>query len=203
MSPTATLLYVAAVHWAAMASPGPNVLLVARTAMADSRRAALSAAAGVTCGAVLLATAAAFGLGLLVEQLGWLRTTVQLAGGLYVIFLGVQTWRSAREPLRVGGTGDRSAAHFRRGLLTNLSNPKAAVFFGSILAPTLDVGVSGWVALAAIGVIAVDALVWHCLLAVLFARPGVRRWYARAKSAIDRVVGAALALLGTRLAWEA
>jgi threonine efflux protein len=203
VSPTATLLYVAAVHWAAMASPGPNVLLVARTAMADSRRAALSAAAGVACGAVLLATAAAFGLGLLVEQLSWLRTALQLAGGLYLIFLGVQTWRSARETLRVGGTGDRSGAHFRRGLLTNLSNPKAAVFFGSILAPTLDAGVSGWVALAAIGVIAVDALVWHCVLAVLFARPGVRRGYARAKSAIDRVVGAALALLGIRLAWEA
>jgi threonine efflux protein len=202
MSPTATLIYVAGVHWAAMASPGPNVLLVARTAMADSRRAALAAAAGVTCGAVLLAMAAAFGLGLLVQQVGWLRAAIQIAGGAYLVFLGVQTWRSAREPLRVSsGAGERSTAHFRRGLFTNLSNPKAAVFFGSVLAPTLDS--ADWVAVAAIGLIAVDALVWHSLLAVLFARPRVQRGYGRAKAGIDRVVGAALALLGLKLAWDA
>jgi threonine efflux protein len=199
MSPTATLLYVAGVHWAAMVSPGPNVLLVARTAMADSRRAALAAACGVACGAVLLATAAALGMGLLVERVGWLRTAIQLAGGAYLVFLGVQTWRSAREPLRMGGAGE--PAHFRRGLLTNLSNPKAAVFFGSVLAPTL--ASADWVAVAAIGLIALDAVVWHCLLAVLFARPRVQRGYARAKGGIDRVVGAALTLLGLKLAWDA
>lgn len=184
-----------------MASPGPNVLLVARTAMSDSRSAALAAAAGVTCGAVLLASAAAFGLGVLVEQAGWLRTALQVAGGAYLVFLGLQTWRSAGEPLRIGGAGERSSAHFRRGLLTNLSNPKAAVFFGSVLAPTL--GSADWVAVAAIGLIALDALVWHSLLAVLFARRRVQQGYARAKSGIDRVVGAALGLLGLRLAWDA
>ena len=202
MSPTATLLYVAGVHWVAMVSPGPNVLLVAQTAMSRSRRAALAVAAGVATGAVTLATAAALGLGLLVAQAPWLRTVIQLAGGAYLVYLGVRTWRSAREPLTPPGDeapDEPGRRHFRRGLLTNLTNPKAAIFFGSILAPTLDVGTSGWVAFAAIGLIAFDALVWHGLLAVLFARPRVQRGYGRAKAMVDRLVGGALSLLGVRL----
>ena len=86
--------------------------------------------------------------------------------------------------------------------MTNLTNPKAAVFFGSILAPVLDGAEADWVVVAAIAVIVVNALWWHCLLAVLFARPPVRRWYARAKRVIDRVVGGLLVLLGVRLGAE-
>jgi RhtB (resistance to homoserine/threonine) family protein len=206
MSPTATLLTVAAVHWVAMASPGPNVLLVAQTAMSRGRREALAAAAGVASGALLLSGAAALGLGLLVEGAAPLRTAIQLAGAAYLVYLGVQIWRSAGRPLVVAPAGPRRASlarDFRRGLLTNLTNPKALVFFGSVLAPTLDVGESGWVGIAAVVVIAVDALIWHSLLAVAFARPGVQRGYGRAKTTIDRAVGGLLALIGVRLAWSA
>ena len=97
MSPTSTLLTIAAMNLAAMASPGPNVLLVTQTAMAHSRRRALAVAAGVTSGALLLASGAALGLGLVIGQAGWLRVAVQLAGGAYLAFIGVQTWRGAQD----------------------------------------------------------------------------------------------------------
>ena len=204
MSAPATLLSVAAVHWIAMASPGPNVLLVAQTAMSRSRRDALAVAAGVATGALLLSAAAALGLGLVVQSATWVRPLLQLAGAAYLIYLGVQTWRFADRP---GQLGDASPAplgrQYRRGLFTNLSNPKALVFFGSVIAPTLDVANSGWVGLAAVGVITVDALVWHALLAVGFARPAVQRRYLSAKRVVDRVVGGLLALIGVRLAWTA
>jgi threonine efflux protein len=205
MSPLSTLLTVAAIHWAAMASPGPNVLLVSQTAMARSRRSALAVAVGVASGAAVLATAAAVGLTVLIEEAGWARDALQLAGGAYLVFLGVQTWRGAHEPPPrpdAAGDDENPWGFYVRGLLTNLTNPKAAVFFGSVLAPTLDQAVSDWVRTAAVALIVVDALLWHCLLAVLFARPAVRRGYARAKTVVDRVVGAALALLGVRLASE-
>lgn len=203
MSAGSTLASVAALHLAAMASPGPNVLLVTHTAMARSRRPALAAAAGVACGAALLAAGAALGLGLVIEQARWLHDALRIAGGAYLVFLGVQTWRRAREPLppadpeAEGGGLGRS---YRRGLLTNLTNPKAAVFYGSILATALGAGVPGWVRGVAVAMIFLNAAWWHCLLAVLFARPGVRRGYARVKSRVDHVVGAGLALLGARLA---
>lgn len=202
MSPTSTLLTIAAVHMAAMASPGPNVLLVTQTAMAHSRRRGLAVAAGVATGALVLATGAALGLGLLVGQVGWLRIAVQLAGGAYLIFIGVQTWRGANDPPPQPGAAPASGSllrDFRRGLLTNLTNPKAAVFFGSILAPALDAGVSDAVRVAAVALIAINALWWHCLLAVVFSRPGVQRGYGRVKPVVDRVVGGLLTLLGARL----
>jgi threonine efflux protein len=205
MSPLSTLVTVAAIHWAAMASPGPNVLLVTQTAMARSRRSALAVAVGVASGAAVLATAAAIGLTVVIEQATWARHALQVAGGAYLVFLGVQTWRSAHEPPPPPDPAQRDddpTRYYLRGLLTNLTNPKAAVFFGSVLAPTLDQAVSEWVRIAAVAIIVVDALLWHCLLAVLFARPGVRNLYARAKVVVDRLVGAALALLGLRLASE-
>jgi threonine efflux protein len=205
VSALSTLLTVAAIHWAAMASPGPNVLLVTQTAMARSRRSALAVAVGVASGAAVLATAAAVGLTVVIEQVTWARHALQLAGGAYLLFLGVQTWRGAREPPpqpQAAGRGESPRRFYLRGLLTNLTNPKAAVFFGSVLAPTLGHAVSGWVRAAAVAIIVVDALLWHCLLALLFARPGVRQLYARAKTVVDRLVGAALALLGLRLASE-
>ena len=205
MSALSTLLTVAAIHWAAMASPGPNVLLVTQTAMARSRRSALAVAVGVASGAAVLATAAAVGLTVVIEQVTWARHALQLAGGAYLLFLGVQTWRGAREPPprpEAAGRDESPRRFYLRGLLTNLTNPKAAVFFGSVLAPTLGHAVSGWVRAAAVAIIVVDALLWHCLLALLFARPGVRQLYARAKTVVDRLVGAALALLGLRLASE-
>ncbi len=207
MSTAALLLSVATIHLVAMASPGPNVLVVTQTAMSRSQRDALAVALGVAAGSLLLSSAAAAGLGLVFEQLSWVRSAIQVAGGTYLVYLGAITWRGAdaappaAQPSRerVGAGGWRL---FRRGLYTNLTNPKAAVFFGSILAPVLDQAASAWVVAAAIAIVVANALWWHCLLAVLFARPPVRRWYARSKRVIDRLVGGLLVLLGGRLALE-
>jgi RhtB (resistance to homoserine/threonine) family protein len=197
MSAFTTLASLAAVHWLAMLSPGPNVLLVAQTAMSRSRAAGIAAALGVAAGAGLLATAAIVGLGLLTEQSSALRHGLQVAGGCYLVYLGASMWLEPRSPAQAPAGG---RAYFLRGLLTNLSNPKAAVFFGSIVGATLGSDPSDWVRAAAVVVIVVDAVVWHCLVAVLFARPAVRDAYLRRQRTIDRVVGSALGAVGIVLA---
>ena len=200
MSTLSTLLTVAAVHWLGMVSPGPNVLLVAQTAMARSRAAALAAALGVATGALLLASAAALGLGLVIEAADWLLPALQVAGGVYLVYLGVRIWRGAGDPPPRSDEGPGRGHYYARGVLTNLSNPKSAVFFASILTAVLSDATATWVRVAAVGVIVVDAAIWHCLLAVAFARPGVTRWYGGRKLLIDRLVGAGLIALGARLA---
>ena len=197
MSSLTTLASLAAVHWLAMLSPGPNVLLVAQTSMSRSRAAGIAAALGVAAGAGLLATAATVGLTLLTEQSSTLRQGLQVAGGCYLVYLGASMWLGARSaaPAPAGGR-----AYFLRGLLTNLSNPKAAVFFGSVVGATLGPGAPGWVRAAAVILIVVDAVVWHCLVAVLFARPAVRDAYLRRRRTIDRAVGSALGAIGLLLA---
>lgn len=205
MSSFALLSTVALIHLLAMISPGPNVLVVTQTAMSAPRRSALAVALGVASGALLLASAAAVGLGLVIERVGPLRGALQVAGGLYLVYLGATTWRSASLPARDPGAASEAETrghYFRRGLVTNLTNPKAAVFFGSILAPVLDQAGSAWVVAAAVAIVVTNALWWHCLLAVVFSHARVRRAYAGARTWIDRVVGAGLALLGIRLGLE-
>ena len=118
MSPGASLLTLAAVHIVAMASPGPNVLLITQTAMSRSRDAALAVAAGVASGALILATIATLGLSLVIDQLGWLHLVLRIVGGGYLIFLGVQTWRHAREPLEAAppSAGRDRVRNYSRGL---------------------------------------------------------------------------------------
>jgi RhtB (resistance to homoserine/threonine) family protein len=197
MSSLSTLASLAAVHWLAMLSPGPNVLVVAQTAMSHSRAAGIAAALGVAAGAGVLATAATVGLRLVTEQSSALRHGLQVAGGCYLVYLGASMWLGAQSPARAPARGE---AFFLRGLLTNLSNPKAAVFFGSVVGATLGPASPDWVRAAAVVVIVADACVWHCIVAVMFAKPAVRDAYVRRRRTIDRVVGAALGAIGIVLA---
>ena len=208
MSPTSTLLTIAVLHMAAMASPGPNVLLVTQTAMAHSRRRGLAVAAGVATGALLLATGAALGLGLLIGQVGWLRVTVQLAGGAYLIFIGVQTWRGATEPPPSPGSAAVEGGllrDYRRGVLTNLTNPKAALLFLTLLPQFLPSSSSTGglpVALALATIPATCSFTGLSLYALGLGRlrPLLRR--PRVRRVQERVVGAVLIGLGARLAAE-
>lgn len=199
------LVEIFLVHLAAMASPGPNVLLVVRTALADSRRAGLQAAAGVAAGGAIWATAAAVGLGLLLAQASIAYDVLRVLGGMYLVYLGVRTVMSATRPLApLRALPERSSAihNWRRGVLTNLSNPKAAVFFVSIFATLLPPDASPGLRAIAVVVIVVDALLWHGLLAVVFSTDRARAPYARAKLWIDRCAGAVMVGFGLRLATD-
>lgn len=199
------LIEIFLVHVAAMASPGPNVLVVMRTAMAESRRAGLFCAAGVAAGGAIWAGAAAVGLGLVLANVAAAYNVLRVLGGLYLVYLGVRTFRSseswAQAPAVVPPRGSGRRA-WRRGLLTNLANPKAAVFFLSVFATLLPAGSSVGLRTAAVAVIVVDALVWHALLAVVFSTAPAQARYLRSRRWIDRVAGVVIAGFGLRLATD-
>jgi threonine efflux protein len=75
---------------------------------------------------------------------------------------------------------------------TNLANPKALLFYGSVFAALVAPGLPGWARAAAVAIVTVDSALWHVALACFFSTPAAQAWYRRAKPAIDR--GAALAL---------
>ena len=194
---------IMAIHLAAVVSPGPSFLVISQTSIRDTRRYGLISAAGVALGSALLAVAALFGVSVLFETAAWLYGALKLLGGAYLVYLGVQSWRHAKEPLVARAEGpvghNTPWRAFRTGFLTNLTNPKAVVFFGSIFASLLTPSLPLWVRGAAVGVILFNNLWWFALVAVLFSTSKVQRAYARAKHHIDRVVGGLLALIGLRL----
>lgn len=191
------------VHVLAMLSPGPNVLVVTQTAASRSRRAGVLVALGVAGGAALWSGAALLGLGWLFARVAWLYSLLKLAGGAYLLYVAWRMWRGATRPL-VLPPAERAVAQtdgqaFRLGLWTNLTNPKALVFYGSIFAALLPLGTPVWVSVAAFAIIVANSTLWHVALAWFFSTEGTQRFYQRVKAWIDRVAAVALAWLGLRL----
>ncbi len=195
---------LALAHLIAAASPGPAFIVALQESVARDRRAGVAAAVGIALGSFLWALLVVLGVGLLLQQASWLYGSLRLLGGLYLIYLGICLWRGAARPLVLPGPGAAAPASalrsLRLGLLTQLVNPKAAVFFGSIfltfLPPELPLWVTG-VVLA--NIFAVEFL-WYLAVALLFSTGRVRRAYTCAKLWIDRVAGGCLAALGIKLA---
>lgn len=198
------LFQIFLIHLAAIASPGPNVLLVAHTSLAGSRRAGLWAAAGVATGAFAWAAAVAMGLGLLSGS-ATAQTLLRVVGGLFLVVLGVRTFRAAAR--RLDGAGPAACARSGRsawsqGVLTNLSNPKAGVFYISVFGTTLPAAASLGLRTAAVALIFANALVCHALMAVTLSTPGARGRYLRSHRWVDRAAGVVMATLGLLLATD-
>ena len=204
MNYAVVLSSIFAVHVLAMISPGPNVLMVAQTALRHTRRAGIATALGVATGSTIWSSAALLSLSVVFAQFAWLDDGLKLLGGTYLLYLGIKLWRTADHNFLIPSSSTHASVHtdwqaFGLGLLTNLTNPKAGIFFGSIFATLLTPTLPTWVKLAAIGIIVINAAGWHVALACLFSTRRAQQSYRRIKPGVDRVAGASLAFLGLQL----
>jgi RhtB (resistance to homoserine/threonine) family protein len=196
------LISVAAVNLMGAASPGPAFFVVSRTAVGQSRRAGLATACGVVLATMVWAFATIHGLALLFGKAPWLLHLLQVFGGSYLLYLAWQSIRHANDPLPLSNprcTAGNLAEAFRRGFVTNLANPKIAVFFGTVFTAVYGPGMPEWINLAVLAVIFVDEIVWYNLVVLAFSSRPAQTAYGRAKRWIDRSFGALLGLFGLRL----
>ncbi len=194
---------IAAIHWAALISPGPNFLLITQVSSAESRRAGLCTALGISTGSVIWATIAILGVSVIFSRFVWVYNGMKLLGGVYLVYLGIRAWVGAARPVSPVQTMHTAPEYWpalRLGVLTNITNPKTTVFYGSIFATMLAPGLPHWVKAAAFGVIVADSLIWHCALALVFSTGRAQRAYQRAKRWVDRITGTVMTAFGTRLA---
>ena len=127
MSNLAAFLVVAAV---VIATPGPDTALTIRNTFGGGRRGGLFTAVGVALGQTTWAVATSVGLAALLLATQTVFQAVRYVGAAYLVFLGVRQFRSRAAAARVGEVHREPAwSMFRRGLLVNLTNPKAVVFF--------------------------------------------------------------------------
>jgi threonine/homoserine/homoserine lactone efflux protein len=198
---TAIFTILAALLIGAM-SPGPSFLIVARHSIGLSRRDGLATALGMGVGSVFFSGVALVGLYSLLAAVGWLYLSLKIAGGLYLIYIAYRIWRGAKQPLNVGDMA-RGSGNVRRsfwiGLTTQLSNPKTAVFYGSIFAAMLPQHPPTWSYFALPPAIFTIEAGWYTIVALGFSTSKPRAAYLRAKAWIDRVAAGAIAALGLRL----
>ena len=184
-------------------SPGPAVLMAARTGLTEGFRTGAMLAAGIGAGAVFWAACAMSGLNLLFVALPGLLIVLKVAGGAYLIWIGWKLWSGATVPFDVTDTRPvpRSAASaFRLGLVTQLTNPKPVILLGAIFLGTIPQGTPLWVHAALLAVIFFNETVWNILVARIFSLDRTRAGYISLKTVIDRTFGAMLALLGLKVA---
>jgi threonine/homoserine/homoserine lactone efflux protein len=202
VTPAAFLAFAGLVVFAAV-SPGPAVLMSARTGLTEGFRTGLMLAMGIGAGAVVWASAAMFGLNLLFAAAPALLWALKLGGAAYLIWMAMHLWRDAKVPLVTEDTRPvpRSAlSAFRLGLLTQLANPKPAVMFSAIFLGTVPPGTPLWVYLALLAMIFTAETVWNIIVARIFSLDRTRARYISLKTVIDRSFGGLLALLGVKIA---
>ena len=201
-----SLLTLAGVHLLAVASPGPAFVSVIQTSVRNPRRVTLSHVLGLGLASALWACSAIFGLEALLVRFANLYRILQLAGGLYLAWIGIQAWRHAKNPLPT--PSERSAAitparAIRRGFSTNIANPKVMVFYGSIFTALLRPDMPSWVRPTAIGITIFNNVAWYGSLGLLLSSSKAQAAYTRAKVTIDRVAGTVMFLFGLKLIWGA
>ena len=186
-------------------TPGPNFLATVHTTLARSRETGLLVVAGITLGTSLWGTASLFGLGLLFQAAGGLYDVVKLAGGAYLVIVGIRLVLSARRasaPTLIPGPALPPSRAFRHGLVTDLSNPKAAAFFTSLFAVAVPPTAPLWFDALLVTTVAGIAGVWYGAVAWAMAAEPVVALYRRAARAITAVAGVVFGALGLRLAAE-
>jgi threonine/homoserine/homoserine lactone efflux protein len=202
VSPFFTLLSIGLVQLLAVISPGPSFLITARTAVARSRLDGIKVALGLGAGTVIWASAALLGLNAVFHAVPALFTTMKIGGALFLLWVAFQIFRHAPVPLDLAETtGMASGNPYLRGFLTQISNPKVAVFFGSIFIAMLPQKLPPWMAVALIGVVTMNEIGWYSAVSLFFSSGPVRKAYLRTKKWLDRVIGLFLGALGLRLLW--
>jgi threonine/homoserine/homoserine lactone efflux protein len=133
-----------------IATPGADVLLAIATALASGRRAGMAAVAGMSCGYLVHALAAALGLAVVLSQSPDAVRVVEALGALYLLWAGVVQIMHRKDE---APTSDVLIEPFRRGVLTSVLNPKGALFFLAFLPQFLPNGGGQAVAAFALGLI--------------------------------------------------
>ncbi|MEM7176835.1 MAG: LysE family translocator [Pseudomonadota bacterium] len=181
------------------ASPGPANIATATVAMRFGRLRSLWFGLGLSLGLAVWGLVAATGMGAILQGSAHLLFVLKIAGGLYLLWLAVQSGRSA---LRGTGSEIRTAGEgrwFLRGLLLNLSNPKAVVAWMAALAMGLDAGAGSGRVAAVTGLCIAIGVANYTLYALVFSLPGVMAGYRRICRWVDAVVAGLFTIAGLGL----
>jgi len=187
-----------------ISSPGPNVLAVIGTSMAAGRPAGLSLAMGIATGSFVWAMMTALGLSALLASYAAALFVIKIVGGLFLLWLAVKAFRAAASRHAIEATMLANAPEgrlglFLRGLIIQMTNPKAALAWIAIISLGMQADAPLWVAITIVGGTTVLSVLIHCLYALAFSTEVMVRLYGNARRWIQGVLGAFFAVAGFKL----
>jgi threonine/homoserine/homoserine lactone efflux protein len=191
--------------------PGPDTALTIRNTLLGGRTAGLFTALGISADQTIWALATSVGLVALLIASEPAFLALKYAGAAYLVWLGLHAlWsaifvrgEAAADSRPIAGQGLRPASAVRQGLISNLANPKMAMFFSSLLPQFVPAGETTIATLFLLGLVfSALTLAWLALYAAIVARVGDVLRRGRIRCVIEGAMGAVLVALGVRLAAE-
>jgi threonine/homoserine/homoserine lactone efflux protein len=187
-------------------TPGPDMALVTKNALAHGPRGVLLTTTGIAVALVLWVTATAFGVAALLKASTTLFYALKVVGGAYLAYLGIRAWRTSLDKpadLLAGMKATPGGSILRQGMISAGTNPKLGVFFVTFLPQFVEPHQQLLPQLLLLGsVFAVIGWIWMVVYGLLVSRvrdiitaPRVRQW-------LDRITGTVLIGLGVRLAFD-
>lgn len=206
MDDVSNLLAVAVVSLLAAISPGPDFFIVLRNSLSYSRKSGLLTALGVSLALIVHLTYTLVGLGVLIAESPFLYTLLKYVGVGYLLYLGssglISSYRNSTALDLNYSRADNQISSFkalRQGFLTNLLNPKAAIFFISLFSQFIDSNTPVFVRLEYAFINWSITLSWFLFLSYLITTKGFIGKIGHFRIYIDRIMGGALMLLGLKL----
>lgn len=201
------MLEILLIHLVGLASPGPDFFYVVRQSASHSSRAGILAAIGIALGIIFWAAFAIFALAWLKQSIGnVLQYIIMLFGGSYLAYLGSKMVRVKSNAQFNEEKAELSelipSIEIKKGVMINIMNAKAGVYFTSVISAFLDQFTETYQLFELLFLFVTSTLIYFCLVALLFSRKPIRKFYSKYSRYIDNVAGVIFILFGLRLVYE-
>lgn len=198
------ILTVALVHLLAVISPGPDFLMIVRNSLVYSRRTGIFSAIGLGFGIMVHIAYSLVGIGLLISQSIVLFNVIKFLGAGYLIYIGVMSLISKSSNLDVKGEEQKKDispfAALRIGFITNVTNPKATLFFLSLFTLVINPETSMYIKLImGIEMVVVTSL-WFAFVAYLISHQLIKSQVGKVQHFAEKFIGVVLIGLGIKVA---
>lgn len=205
MTPELILVFfsVALAHFLALLSPGPDFVLVVKSAMRNDRKNALGVAAGISSANAVYIALCLIGVGAILASSVWLMITLKIIGGLFLIFLAIQALRAKKtdyiglaEASETRGKQASFGKEFMTGFMSGILNPKNLLFYLSLFTVVLTNEISLTFKILLGTWMTLIVFLWDMAIIYFLSSEKVRRKFTRVAYYIDKFTGAILGFIG-------
>ncbi|WP_180085717.1 LysE family transporter [Acinetobacter sp. YH12145] len=205
------LFTICALHFVAQLSPGPDVLLIAKSAASTTRANTLKIIAGISVGIVVWVVLTLLGFTVLVEQFPWIQQVLMAVGGFFLAKMGWAMFSGGLKSLNQTANLEDGQAlsqqktenYFLLGLFTNLANPKTLIYFSSVFSLALSSSASSNLKAQLAVIIPIQTFIVFSLFMMIMSLPKIKALYQRSGSYIDLVSGALFLIFAIWLWFDA
>lgn len=188
------LLSICALHFIAQLTPGPDVLLIAKSAASTSKANTFKIILGISMGVVVWVVLTLLGFTVLIQQWPWIQQLIMLLGGLFLAKMGYAMFRGGHAALKQKLALDIEAQpekqnYFLNGLFTNLSNPKIVIYFSSVFSIALSSSANTDLKMQLAVLIPIQTVLTFSLLMWILSRARIKAIYQQVSGYIDLISG--------------